>query len=117
MRKPRLSAKLTSLKYTIDKGTSDFIRCDVIYPGNENPLNSIREVIWTLNEQQIESFKNIRVAKNELAIENASDLNNGVLKCKLVDINNETAESQAIIEITDRDASRGKPKIKITSNK
>lgn len=123
MRQPKLEARLKPLRWKIGKGRTDYIKCEIIHPGLVNPLNSIREVIWMINDKPISNYRNVKALRNELLVENASpDLNNGVLKCRLVDVNNGVAETQTFIQIVDENesASTGAEKkspLKITSNR
>lgn len=100
-KQPKLEAKLRTLKWKIDKGKSDYIKCEIINPSVSDPINSIKEIFWTLNGRDIREFRNLRQIKNELVVERATaDLNNGLLKCLIVDFNNVTAEAMTSIEIS-----------------
>lgn len=109
------------LKWRIPKGRTDHIKCEAIYPGVANAANLIRDVVWTLNNKMINNYANIKAIRNELRIEDASvDLNNSVLKCRLIDQNSAVAETQTQIVIVDpettSESGAAKSTLKITSN-
>ena len=122
VKQPKLEARLRPLKWKIPKGRTDYIKCEAIYPGVPNAANLIRDVVWTLNNKMITNYANIKAIRNELRIEDASvDLNNSVLKCRLIDQNSAVAETQTQIVIvepeTTSESGAAKSTLKITSNR